>query len=384
MTVSIKNISIIILSFFVTVAAHAEQLIPAPPQIAATSYIIMDADTGEVIAEKKANEQFPPASLTKMMTSYITEYELNKGNIALDDQVLVSENAWSTEGSRMFIKEGTQVSVDKLLNGIIIQSGNDASVAMAEYIAGSEPAFASLMNQHADLLGMTNTKFANATGLPSEGHYSSPYDLALLARAIIQRFPQHYGIYSEKYFTYNNIRQPNRNKLLWRDKTVDGLKTGHTDAAGYCLVASAKREGMRLITVVLGTKSEEARARESQKLLAYGFRFFRTHKLYEASKPLSVAKVWGGELDNVRLGLAEPLAVTIPRGQAKGLKATMDINDEVTAPVVVGQSYGVVRVTLDGKEVRQMPLVALNSVAEGGFFKKIWHSILLFFIGLLS
>ena len=366
-----------------TIGTHAAQLIPAAPKIAATSYIIMDADTGKIIAQKKAKQQFPPASLTKMMTSYITEYELTKGNISLDDQVLVSEKAWRTKGSRMFIKEGTQVKLEQLLNGIIIQSGNDASVAMAEYIAGSESAFASLMNQHAKLLGMENTKFSNATGLPSEDHYSSPYDLALLARAIIQKYPQHYGIYSEKYFTYNNIRQPNRNKLLWSDKTVDGLKTGYTDAAGYCLVASAKRDGMRLITVVLGTKSEDARARESQKLLAYGFRFFRTHKLYEANQQLSLIKVWGGSESQVSLGLAEPLAVTIPRGQAKGLKATMDINDEVTAPVIAGQVYGVVRITLEGKEVATVPLVALNAVEEGGFFKKIWDSILLFFIGLL-
>jgi D-alanyl-D-alanine carboxypeptidase (penicillin-binding protein 5/6) len=383
-----KNIASVFVMFAVLsvsiVTQAAQQPIPAAPKIAATSYIIMDADTGAIIAEKKAKQQFPPASLTKMMTSYITEYELTKGNISVDDSVLVSEKAWSTKGSRMFIKEGTQVNLGQLLKGIIIQSGNDASVAMAEHIAGSETAFASLMNQHAKLLGMENTKFSNATGLPQENHYSSPYDLALLARAIIQRFPQHYGIYSEKYFTYNNIRQPNRNKLLWRDKTVDGLKTGHTDAAGYCLVASAKRDGMRLITVVLGTKSEEARARESQKLLAYGFRFYRTHKLYEANKQLSLVKVWGGKESTVRLGVADALSVTIPRGQAKGLKATMDINTEVKAPVTAGQVYGVVRITLDGKEVNTMPLVALDSVAEGGFFKKIWDSILLFFMSILS
>lgn len=365
-------------------ATQSAQLIPAAPKIAATSYIIMDADTGTIIAEKKGHEQFPPASLTKMMTSYVTEDELTRGNISLNDQVLVSEKAWRTPGSRMFIKEGTQVKLEQLLKGIIIQSGNDASVAMAEHIAGSETAFTSLMNQHAKLLGMENTKFSNATGLPHDDHYSSPYDLALLSRAIIQDFPEHYGIYSEKYFTYNNIRQPNRNKLLWRDKTVDGLKTGHTDAAGYCLVASAKREGMRLITVVLGTKSDEARARESQKLLAYGFRFFRTHKLYEANKQLSLVKVWGGQTSQVSLGIANALAVTIPRGQAKGLKATMDIDAEVKAPVVAGQVYGTVRITLDGKEVQAVPLVALESIQEGGFFKKLWDNVMLFFIGLMG
>jgi len=368
----------------ISVSAYSAQLIPAAPKIAATSYIIMDADTGTIIAEKKANERFPPASLTKMMTSYVAEDELTKGNISLSDQVLVSLKAWRTGGSRMFIKEGTQVNLEAILKGIIIQSGNDASVAMAEHIAGSETAFTSLMNQHAKLLGMENTKFSNATGLPHEDHYSSPYDLALLSQAIIRDFPQHYGIYSEKYFTYNNIRQPNRNKLLWRDKTVDGLKTGHTDEAGYCLVASAKRDGMRLITVVLGTKSDEARARESQKLLAYGFRFFRTHKLYEANKQLSLVKVWGGQKSQVRLGIADALAVTIPRGQAKALKATMDIDAEVKAPVIAGQVYGKVRISLDGKEVKSVPLIALEAVEEGGFFKKLWDNIVLFFIGLIG
>jgi len=374
----------IIATLSISLSAHSAQLIPAAPKIAASSYIIMDADTGTVIAEKKAHEKFPPASLTKMMTSYVTEDELTKGNISLNDQVLVSLKAWRTQGSRMFIKEGTQVKLESLLKGIIIQSGNDASVAMSEHIAGSETAFTSLMNQHAQLLGMENTKFSNATGLPHDDHYSSPYDLALLSQAIIRDFPQHYGIYSEKYFTYNNIRQPNRNKLLWRDKTVDGLKTGHTNAAGYCLVASAKRDGMRLITVVLGTKSDEARARESQKLLAYGFRFFRTHKLYEANKQLSLVKVWGGQKSQVRLGIADALAVTIPRGQAKGLKATMDIDTEVKAPVVAGQTYGTVRITLDGKEVKSVPLVALEAIEEGGFFKKLWDNIVLFFMGLIG
>jgi len=368
----------------ISVSVYSAQLIPAAPKIAATSYIIMDADTGTIIAQKKAHEQFPPASLTKMMTSYVAEDELTKGNISLTDQVLVSLKAWRTGGSRMFIKEGTQVNLEAILKGIIIQSGNDASVAMAEHIAGSETAFTSLMNQHAKLLGMENTKFSNATGLPHEDHYSSPYDLALLSQAIIRDFPQHYGIYSEKYFTYNNIRQPNRNKLLWRDKTVDGLKTGHTDEAGYCLVASAKRDGMRLITVVLGTKSDEARARESQKLLAYGFRFFRTHKLYEANKQLSLVKVWGGQKSQVRLGIADALAVTIPRGQAKALKATMDIDAEVKAPVMAGQVYGTVRISLDGKEVKSVPLIALEAIEEGGFFKKLWDNIVLFFIGLIN
>ena len=362
----------------------ATALIPSAPQVSATAYLVMDADTGKVVLSDKADERFAPASLTKMMTSYIVEYELGKGNIGKDDLVLVSEKAWRTQGSRMFIKEGTQVKLDDLLKGIIIQSGNDASVAVAEHIAGSESAFADLMNQHAKLLGMNNTHFANATGLPAEGHFSTATDLALLAKAIIQKFPEHYGIYSEKYYTYNQIRQPNRNKLLWRDHTVDGIKTGHTEEAGYCLVASAKRDGMRLISVVMGTNSEESRAQESQKILAYAFRYFRTHKLYGSDELLNTAKVWGGLEDQVHLGLNEALAVTIPRGQADQLEATMDVDKVIKAPVIKGQEYGAVRVTLNGEDVVRVPLVAMENVAEGGILKKIWHTIMLFFMSLIS
>jgi D-alanyl-D-alanine carboxypeptidase (penicillin-binding protein 5/6) len=373
---------------FLILAANSLQaattLIPSAPQVSATAYLVMDSDTGKVVLSDKSDERFAPASLTKMMTSYIVEYELDKGNIGEDDLVLVSEKAWRTPGSRMFIKEGTQVKLEDLLKGIIIQSGNDASVAVAEHIAGSESAFADLMNQHAKLLGMNNSHFNNATGLPSEGHFSTAQDLAILAKTIIQKFPEHYGIYSEKYFTYNNIRQPNRNKLLWRDNTVDGMKTGHTEEAGYCLVASAKRDGMRLISVVMGTNSEEARAQESQKILAYAFRYFRTHKLYSSDEILNTAKVWGGLQDEVRLGLTEALAVTIPRGQADQLEATLDIDKVIKAPVVKGQEYGKVRVTLNGEEVASVPLVAMQDVAEGGLLKKIWHTIMLFFIGLIS
>lgn len=371
--------------FFMAGQLHAASvLIPSAPQIAATSYLVMDADTGKIILEKNSDQAFPPASLTKMMTSYILEYELSKGNVSQEDLVLVSEKAWRTKGSRMFIKEGTQVKLGDLLKGIVIQSGNDASVAVAEHIAGSESAFAGLMNQHAELLGMENSHFVNATGLPAEGHYAAAKDLALLARAIIQKFPEHYGVYSEKYFTYNKIRQPNRNKLLWRDRTVDGIKTGHTDEAGYCLVASAKRDGMRLISVVMGTRSEEARAQESQKLLAYAFRYFRTHKLYNANDILNTAKVWGGMQDKVQLGLKENLVVTIPRGQANELQATMDVDKVIKAPVVKGEEYGVVRVTLGDEEVLTAPLVAVEGIEEGGLLKRIWHAIMLFFYSLIN
>ncbi len=375
----------LMLALLVSATAQANSaLIPAPPQVSARAYLVMDADTGHLIAADREGERFPPASLTKMMTSYIVEYEISKGNISEDDLVLVSENAWRTGGSRMFIQEGTQVKVGDLLRGVIIQSGNDASVALAEHIAGSERAFADLMNQHAGLLGMNNSHFVNATGLPADDHYSSAEDLAKLAKALITRFPEHYAIYAQKYFTYNNIRQPNRNKLLWRDDSVDGIKTGHTDEAGFCLVSSAKRDGMRLISVVMGTDSEEARARESQKLLSYGFRYYRTHQLYEAGQVLKDTKVWAGARDQVRLGLTESLAVTVPRGKTDLLEATLELDKVIKAPVEVGQELGRVRVTMDGETVTSVPLVALEAVQEGGLFKRIWHAIMLFFIGLIS
>lgn len=362
----------------------ASALIPAPPQVSARSYLVMDTDTGHIIAADRENERFAPASLTKMMTSYIVEYEISKGNINEDDQVLISEKAWRTGGSRMFIQEGTQVKVGDLLRGVIIQSGNDASVALAEHIAGSELAFADLMNQHARLLGMNDTHFVNATGLPADDHYSSAIDLAKLAKALITRFPEHYAIYSQKYFTYNNIRQPNRNKLLWRDNSVDGIKTGHTDDAGYCLVASAKRDDMRLISVVMGTDSEEARARESQKLLSYGFRYYRTHQLYSAGQVLENSKIWAGSRDQIRLGLTEDLAVTVPRGKTDQLEANIELDKVIKAPVEQGQELGKVRVSIDGETVTTVPLVALEAVSEGGLFKRIWHAIVLFFLGLIG
>ena len=365
-------------------AQATSALIPAPPQVSARSYLVMDTDTGHIIAADRESERFAPASLTKMMTSYIVEYEISKGNISEEDLVLISEKAWRTGGSRMFIQEGTQVKVGDLLRGVIIQSGNDASVALAEHIAGSERAFADLMNQHARLLGMENTHFVNATGLPADDHYSSAIDLAKLAKALITRFPEHYAIYSQKYFTYNNIRQPNRNKLLWRDNSVDGIKTGHTDDAGYCLVASAKRDDMRLITGVMGTDSEEARARESQKLLSYGFRYYRTHQLYTAGAVLKDSKIWAGARDQIRLGLTEDLAVTVPRGKADQLEANIELDKVIKAPVAQGQELGKVRVSIDGETVATVPLVALEAVAEGGLFKRIWHAIVLFFLGLIG
>jgi len=365
-------------------ALAANPLIPAAPQIAAKGFLLIDAHSGKVLVSQNADEVMPPASLTKMMTSYIATHELDKGNISNSDKVRISIKAWKTPGSRMFIKEGTSVSVGDLLKGIIIQSGNDASVAMAEFIAGSEDAFADLMNQHASLLGMNSTNYMNATGLPSQHHYTTAADLAKLARAIIVEHPQHYKIYSEQSFTYNNIRQPNRNKLLWRDKSVDGLKTGHTEEAGYCLVASAERGGMRLIGVVLGTKSEEARATETQKLLTYGFRYYETRKLYSAGDVLEEAKVWGGADGQVNLGVVEDVYITVPRGQYSSLQASLLVDEYITAGVQAGSEYGKIQVKLQDKVVLDQQLVALNSVEPGGFFKRLWDQLVLFFVKLIS
>ena len=368
---------------FVTSTANAApSLIPAPPQLSANSYVLMDAYTGDVLVEHNSREELPPASLTKLMTAYITEYELAKGNISFNDQVTISEKAWRMEGSRMFIREGTQVRLEDLMRGIIIQSGNDASVAVAEHIAGGEAAFADLMNQHAKLLGMNNSHFVNSTGFPADGHYSSAYDIALLSRATIVHFPENYKMYSEKYFTYNDIRQPNRNKLLWRDKTVDGLKTGHTDAAGYCLAASAVRNGTRLIAVVMGTNSDEARASETQKLLNYGFRYYETRKLYSAGQVLSDARVWGGEADTVKVGFANDVLVTMPRQNADSIPASLELAPEIEAPIAAGDVLGKIIVGTADNVLLEREVVALEPVAEGGFFKRLFDKVKLFFMNL--
>ena len=368
---------------FVTSTANAApSLIPAPPQLSANSYVLMDAYTGDVLVEHNSREELPPASLTKLMTAYIAEYELAKGNISFNDQVTISEKAWRMEGSRMFIREGTQVRLEDLMRGIIIQSGNDASVAVAEHIAGGEAAFADLMNQHAKLLGMNNSHFVNSTGFPADGHYSSAYDIALLSRATIVHFPENYKMYSEKYFTYNDIRQPNRNKLLWRDKTVDGLKTGHTNAAGYCLAASAVRNGTRLIAVVMGTSSDEARASETQKLLNYGFRYYETRKLYSAGQVLSDARVWGGEADTVKVGFADDVLVTMPRQNADSIPASLELAPEIEAPIAAGDVLGKIIVGTADNVLLEREVVALEPVAEGGFFKRLFDKVKLFFMNL--
>lgn len=368
-----------VLLVFMPFAAAAAALVPAPPDVKAQAYILQDADSGRVLVDHRADETLAPASLTKIMTAYVVASEIAAGTVKPEDEVRVSVKAWRAEGSRMFIREGTRVPLGDLLKGIVIQSGNDASIAAAEYVAGSEDAFVDLMNQQAQRLGMEHTHFANATGMPHDNHYSTARDLSQLSRHLIKDFPDHYALYREKYFTYNDIRQPNRNNLLWRDKTVDGIKTGHTDEAGYCLVASADRDGMRLISVVLGTDSEEARARESEKLLAYGFRFFRTHKLFDADQVLETAEVWFGDHDSVDLGLTEPVVLTIPRGEYDNMKAEIDVDQVIEAPLEPGDVVGHLRVSLGGETLYENSVVALHEVAEANLFKRLWDGTYLFF-----
>ena len=306
------------------------------------------------------------------------------GNISKQDQVPVSIKAWKMGGSKMFIREGTNVALEDLVRGMIIQSGNDASIALAEYVSGSEDAFVDVMNQYASRLGMKNSQFRNATGWPADGHYSSAMDMALLGKAIIEDHPQYYGLYKEKYFEYNKIRQPNRNKLLWRDPSVDGLKTGHTDEAGYCLAASAEKNGMRLIAVVMGTKSEEARARETQKLLTYGFRYFETHRLYAADESIKSVPVWFADQESFDVGLKQDLFITIARGAKEQLVVETLIDDYVEAPFKQGESFGSMTVRLDGEVLAERPLVALTDMPESGFLARIWDAIKLFFAKLLG
>ena len=366
------------------VVEQKPQAIPAPPQLAATGYILVDATTGSIVAEYNSEQRLPPASLTKMMSSYLVVDELEKGRITEDTMVNISVKAWKMGGSRMYVKEGTQVSVIDLLRGVIIQSGNDATVALAEFISGNEDAFVDAMNQKAAQLGMVNTHFENSTGWPAEGHLTTAKDLAVLARAIINDHPTHYPLHAEKHFFYNNIRQPNRNLLLFRDETVDGLKTGHTEEAGYCLVASSKRENTRFIAVVMGTENESARAAETQKLLAYGFRYFQTQQLYQAGQQVSTSRVWAGKAQEVTLGIPNNIVLTLPKGREQALQANMHINEIIKAPITAGQELGNLTVELDGQLLVNTPIVALQAVEEAGFFARLMDNLRLFFRNLFS
>jgi D-alanyl-D-alanine carboxypeptidase (penicillin-binding protein 5/6) len=352
---------------------------PAAPIINAKAYMLIDVDSGKIIAEKNSDEKLPPASLTKMMTLYVISNALQNNQIHLNDEVRVSRDAWKIGGSRMFIKEGDLVSVENLLKGIIVDSGNDACVAMAEHVGGSENSFAELMNQQAQNLGMKNSHFTDSTGLPDPNHYTTAKDLAILGRALVMDFPQFYGWYKQKWFTYNGIRQPNRNRLLWRDNQVDGIKTGHTNEAGFCLVSSAKRGNMRLLAVVLGEPTDGMRADDSDKLLNYGFRFFETHKLYKSGQSIAEIPLYKGMVEKVTVGLTEDQYITIPAGQYDRIKISTKVPDYTQAPINKGEKVGEIVVELDNKIISSRPLYTLQSIEVGGFYTRTKDSIRLAF-----
>ncbi len=362
-----------------TAAAGTPLPVPEPPAVSARSYILIDYHSGRVLAEHDADRPVEPASLTKLLTAYVVFHELAEGRLSPQTPVTISEKAWRMPGSRTFVEVGHKVPVEILLKGMIIQSGNDATVALAEQVAGSEETFAALMNQYAARLGMTASHFVNSTGLPAPEHRTTARDLAILTRALIRDFPQYYPLYSEKRFTWNEITQYNRNKLLWRDETVDGVKTGHTESAGYCLVSSAERDGMRLIAVVLGDRSEDARAASSQALLNYGFRFFETHRLYAGGEALQTVPVYRGEADEVAAGLREDLWVTFPRGARDRLQAAAEVPGHVLAPVHEDQELGTLEVRLGDELLASRPLVALAAVAEGAWWKRLLDDARLWF-----
>ena len=369
-----------LLLWLATAAAFAQGLpTPAPPVIGAKSYLVLDANTGHEVASLKPDVRLAPASLTKLMTAYVVFRALGDGRIALDDQVPVSEKAWRTEGSRMFIEVGSRVSVEELLLGMIVQSGNDASVALAEHIAGTEAVFAEMMTQAAREIGMHSSSFRNATGLPDDNHFTTARDMAIVARAIVQEFPEYYDWYSVKEYEYNGISQKNRNSLLWRDDSVDGMKTGMTDDAGYCLVSSAERDGMRLISVVLGTASARARIDGSQALLNYGFRFYETRLLYRAGEKVADTKVWKASKEITPLGVAEDLYITIPRGKFDHVESTLNMPSKILAPIAVGQPVAELNVSLDGSVLLNEPLRALDENPEGSLWQRTRDGVQLLF-----
>ncbi len=367
-------------------AAAAPIVMPDAPQIAAKGYVLMDFHSGKILASKEADTKLSPASLTKMMTSYVIGQELARGNISPDDDVVISKNAWAKnfpDSSKMFIEVGTTVKVEDLNRGIIIQSGNDACVAMAEHIAGSEDAFVDLMNAWASSLQMTNTHFANVHGLDDPNLYSTPHDMAKLGQALIRDVPDEYKIYSEQKYTYNGITQYNRNGLLWdKSMNVDGIKTGHTSNAGYSLVSSATEGQMRLVAVVMGTKDANARKSESKKLLSYGFRFFETVAPHKKGETFVEEQIWMGDKSTVALGVDEDTYVTLPRGQAKNLTASFVLEKELKAPILKGDVVGKLYYQVDGEDVAQYPLLALENVEEGSLFSRLWDYIVLLFKGL--
>ena len=387
---NIKNLFTFLILILLSFSVFSRQIIPSEPKINAKSWILIDATTGYVILESAADMRLPPASLAKMMTTYITSNEIKNGQLKPDELITISENAWRkggarTGGSTMFLDPLSKVPVIDLMRGVIIQSGNDASIALAEHISGSEIAFSDVMNQQAEILGMTNSEFKNSSGLPEDGMYSTARDLSKIANAIIRDHPTSYKIYSEKYYEHNDIKQPNRNRLLWRDKSVDGLKTGKTTEAGYCLVASAERDGVRLISVVLGASDDETRSRESQRLLSYGFRYYDTQTLFKSGEIIeSSVKVWYGKEDFIDLTIIDNATITFPRGAEDNLKAKVSVNDTLEAPISTGDELGTLEIVLDDETLLSVPLISVDEIQKGNIITRLLDWLVLFFTNLLS
>ena len=375
-----KTTFLIVVGIIFPILSSASALVPPAPQIKATSYILLDAQTNKVIVEYEADERNPPASLTKIMTTYLVEQMIQRGVVERSEKVPVSIKAWKAEGSKMFIREGTEVDLMDLLRGVVIQSGNDASIALAEFVAGDEASFAQMMNEQAEKLGMLNSNFLNSTGLPDEGHYSSARDMALLTKDMIKRFPEHYQLYSERSFKFNNIDQPNRNRLLRYDRSVDGVKTGYTKAAGYCLVASAERNGMRLISVVMGAENDDSRVRESQKLLTYGFRNFETSTIYEESEIVKSAPLFYGAEEVISLGVSENVSVTIPRGSYEKLEAQIKMPKIIEAPVRKGDVLGELLLMMDEETIYKTSVISLENYEQAGLFSRFSDYLELIFL----
>ena len=379
-----KNLTCFLLLLPLCVDLAAQSMVPQAPKLDLSSYILLEASTNTVLAEFNSDNQIAPASMTKVMSGYVIADQIASGAISLDDQVLISEKAWKTGGSKMFIEAGKRISVKDLLSGIIIQSGNDATIAMAEYVAGSEEGFVDFMNAYAAELGLSNSLFQNSTGFSDPNHFTSAKDLANLTKALINKFPDHYATYREKDFTFGGIRQLNRNKLLWRDDSVDGVKTGHTDSAGFCLISSAKRNDMRLIAVVAGSPSENDRLTASQRLLEYGFRFFATQKLVTQNTKVTSAKVWGGQTSEVSLGSQEDLHLTLPRSEFNNIKANYKFKNNIQAPIEIGQIIGSIEFTSNDRVVLSAPLVAIESVESKGFFGRLIAKLIYWITSLFS
>ena len=362
----------------------AQSMVPKAPKLNLSSYILLEASTNTVIAEFNSDNQIAPASMTKVMSGYVIADQIANGSISLDDKVLISEKAWKTGGSKMFIEAAKRVSVKDLLSGIVIQSGNDATIAMAEYVAGSEEGFVDFMNAYASEMGLTNTLFQNSTGFSDPNHFTSAKDLAKLTQELINKFPDHYATYREKEFTFSGIRQLNRNKLLWRDDSVDGVKTGHTDSAGFCLISSARRNDMRLIAVVAGSESENERLTASQRLLEYGFRFYATQKLVSQETKVTTAKVWGGKTNEVALGSTQDIYLTLPRSEFKNIKANYQFTNNLQAPIEIGEKIGSIEFTSNDRVVLSAPLMAIENVEAKGFFGMLWARLVYWITSLFS